>query len=103
MTDTSWKEKLKKELVKCLASEKEIQKIIVFGSFLYSEEPHDMDIAVFQDSKESYLPLALKYRKNTNNLVHEIALDIIPLRIDVQDDPFLLEIKRGEIIYEREY
>jgi hypothetical protein len=34
-----------------------------FGSFLTSNDPHDLDIAVFQDSDESYYPLAMKYRR----------------------------------------
>ena len=39
---------LKRELVDCLRTEKEVQKIVVFGSFLHSDNPHDLDVAVFQ-------------------------------------------------------
>jgi uncharacterized protein len=71
---------LKRELVDCLRTEKEVQKIVVFGSFLYSDNPHDLDVAVFQDSTESYLPLALKYRQKTQSIARRIPLDILPLK-----------------------
>lgn len=95
------KEYLKKELVESLRSEKEITKIIVFGSFLSSDHPQDMDVAIFQNSKEGYLELAMKYRKKTRALARKIPLDIIPLKAEVVDDPFLLEIALGELVYER--
>ncbi len=47
------KERLKRELISCLVSEKEIKKIIVFGSFLHSNNPNDIDVAIFQDSTYS--------------------------------------------------
>ena len=91
---------LKKELVSCLRSEKEIRKIVVFGSFLNSPSPQDIDVAVFQDSAEAYLPLAIKYRRQTRSLAHKIAVDIFPLKPVINDDPFLAEIARGEVVYE---
>ena len=59
------KETLKRQVATCLASEPEVRKVVVFGSFLESDNPNDLDIAVFQESDESYLPLALKYRRRT--------------------------------------
>jgi predicted nucleotidyltransferase len=96
-----FKEALKKQLVKSLSSEKEIDKIIVFGSFIESEDPHDIDIAIFQHSAESYLTLAMKYRKLTRKIAKMIPIDIIPVKSDAQNNSFLSEIESGELIYER--
>ena len=54
------KERLKKEIAERLSEFPEVQRVIVFGSFVTSDDPHDPDIAVFQDSNESYYPPALK-------------------------------------------
>jgi predicted nucleotidyltransferase len=95
------KNDLKRELVDCLHTEKEVQKIVVFGSFLHSDNPHDLDVAVFHDRTEPYLPLALKYRQRTRSIARRIALDILPLKSWASDDPFLAEVARGEVVYER--
>jgi uncharacterized protein len=95
------KDLLKRQLISCLEGEKEVRKIVVFGSFLKSSDPHDLDVAVFQDSSEKYLPLAMKYRKKTRTIARVIPLDIIPLRADARGEVFMDEIIQGEIIYER--
>jgi len=95
------KQQLKGQLVTALADEHEVCRIVVFGSFLHSDHPHDLDVAVFQDSDETYLPLAMKYRKRTREIARVIPLDIIPLRIGVKDGFFMDEIERGEVIYEK--
>ena len=95
------KQKLKQELVRCLKDEKEILKIVVFGSFIESGQPNDMDVAVFQDSKQSYLPLALKYRQRIRSLSRRIPVDIIPIQSGADTGYFLPEVSRGEVIYER--
>ncbi|MDQ3013015.1 MAG: nucleotidyltransferase domain-containing protein [Acidobacteriota bacterium] len=95
------KRSLKQALVECLRTEPEVRRIVVFGSFLRSDDPHDLDVAVFQDSAEDYLPLALKYRRKTRMLARRIVLDILPLKLGAQSDPFLAEVARGEVIYER--
>ncbi|MCU0610440.1 MAG: nucleotidyltransferase domain-containing protein [Candidatus Eisenbacteria bacterium] len=92
---------LKRTLVRCLSGENEITKIIVLGSFLTSETPHDIDVAVFQDSAEGYLPLALRYRKRTRDVSRIIPLDLIPVNSRAWSGPFLDEITKGEVIYER--
>ena len=56
------KELLKQQLVSSLKIENEVFRIVVFGSFVNSDNPHDMDVAIFQDSDEKYLPLAMRYR-----------------------------------------
>ena len=95
------KDSLKKELIQSLKSEKEIKKIVIFGSFLDSEKPNDIDVAVFQDSKETYLTLALKYRKLIREIIRKIPVDIIPIRANIFESSFLAEIEAGELIYER--
>ncbi len=95
------KQTLKRQLVSSLKTEREVCRIVIFGSFLSSNDPQDIDVAVFQDSNEKYLPLAMKYRKKTREIAHRIPLDILPLKAGVQGEVFIDEIERGEIIYER--
>jgi uncharacterized protein len=92
---------IKKQVIELLKDEPEVQRIVVFGSFLTSAHPHDIDIAVFQNSNQPYLPLALKYRKKMRPLSYKIALDIIPIKQTAERSQFLLEIDSGEKIYER--
>ena len=95
------KQLLKQQLVGLLKTEKEVCRIVIFGSFVDSDNPHDLDVAVFQDSDEKYLPLAMKYRRKTRDIARRIPLDIIPLKAGVQGEIFMDEIERGEVIYER--
>lgn len=88
-------------LVASLAVEREVCRIVVFGSFLHSDDPHDLDVAVFQDSVEGYLPLALKYRRKTRDIARIIPVDIVPLKAGGRDGFFLDEIEQGETLYER--
>jgi predicted nucleotidyltransferase len=89
------------EIIQSLKLEKEINKIVVFGSFLVSKNPHDIDVAIFQDSKESYLSLAMKYRRLTREISKSIPIDIIPIKSNASNNSFLSEIEAGELIYER--
>jgi predicted nucleotidyltransferase len=95
------KEQLKQEIRESLSAEKEVNKIVVFGSFVKSANPNDVDIAIYQDSDESYLTLAMKYRKLTRQIAKKIAVDIIPIKANVGESWFLSEIEAGELIYER--
>ncbi len=97
----SQKEEIKRRIVACLSTEKEIRKIVIFGSFLNSPDPHDVDVAVFQESGEAYLPLALKYRRAVRSVADTIPLDIIPIRSSGSSGTFLDEVARGEVVYER--
>jgi uncharacterized protein len=99
--DSTQKEMLKRDLVACLSADSEIERIVVFGSFVTSETPADMDVAVFQSSNASYIPLAMKYRRQTRAVAHRIPLDIIPIRTDASSGAFLKEIESGETVYER--
>ena len=95
------KDSLKQQLVGSLKTEREVCRIVVFGSFVNSDDPHDMDVAVFQDSNEKYLPLAMKYRRKTRDIARIIPMDILPLKAGVQGEIFMGEIELGEVIYER--
>ncbi len=94
------KEKIKIKIKNRLSNEKEIQKIIVFGSFVNSNNPNDIDIAVFQSSSEQYMTLSMKYRKLMRELITTIPYDIIPIQPNAAGS-FLKDIEAGEIIYER--
>ena len=75
---------------------------MIFGSFLTSDDPQDLDVAVFQDSGEHYLPLALRYRKLLRPVADQIPLDVMPLRTSVPGGWFVRnEVLRGEVVYER--
>ena len=91
---------IKKKLRETLSKEKEVSRIIIFGSFLNSKSPGDLDVAVFQNSKEKYLNLSLKYRKLTREIAKIIPLDIIPV-MENSEGTFLNEINMGEVIYEK--
>ena len=102
MKTEKWsKESLKQEIIKCLRSEQEVKKIIIFGSFLNSDNPNDIDVAVFQDSDKTYLTLAMKYRKLTRNIARRIPIDIIPIKSNASENSFLSEIESGELVYEK--
>ena len=68
--------KIKRELAACLAGQREIRKVMIFGSFLTSDDPQDLDVAVFQDSDENYLPPAMRYRKLLRPVADQIPLDV---------------------------
>jgi len=95
------KEQLKEEIVAGLAGFPEVHRVVVFGSFVTSDDPHDLDIAVFQNSDESYYPLAMKYRRTLRSIAKRIPLDVVPIRRDAAEGPFMKEIQKGEILYER--
>lgn len=101
MISENEKQDIKRELIGCLRSEKEVRRIVIFGSFLNSSDPNDIDVAVFQDSNDQYLTLAMKYRKRTRNIARIISLDIIPIRSDASSGFLMDEIRQGEVIYER--
>jgi len=101
MVTPEQKQELKRALVASLKAEKGIQKVVVFGSFLTSNDPIDMDVAVFQDSAEGYVKLAMRYRKLTRAISKKIPVDIFPVRPDAETNSMLTEIGYGEVVYER--
>ena len=92
---------LKEKIIDCLKAEEEIERIVFFGSFMFAVDPHDIDVAIFQDSNQSYLDLAMKYRRLTRDVAKEIPLDIIPLKSGISEFAFLNEIEKGVVVYER--
>lgn len=95
------KEKIKKDIAALLSRAVEVRKVVVFGSFLTSVAPNDLDVAVFQDSDESYLPLAMKYRRLLRPIADLIPIDVVPVRSTGASGQLLAEIQKGEVIYER--
>lgn len=94
------KEMVKNEIIASLSVFPEVRKVVIFGSFVNSETPQDIDIAVFQDSNEGYYPLARKYRRTLRNVARIIPMDVIPIRPNPEHEPFLREIEKGEVVYE---
>ncbi len=92
---------LKQQVVACLRNEPEVRRIVLFGSFVASSAPQDLDVAVFQESEEGYLPLALKYRRLLRPVANRIPVDVLPLRARDANGVFLSEIERGEVVYVR--
>jgi predicted nucleotidyltransferase len=95
------RERLKQEVVACLSGEPEVRRVVLFGSFVTSPSPHDLDVAVFQESDEGYLPLALKYRRLLRSVAETIPVDVLPLRTVGVAGEFLKEVERGEVVYVR--
>ena len=94
------KEIVKKKIAALLSGFSEVRRVVIFGSFLTSDDPHDLDIAVFQDSDENYYPLAMKYRRTLRNVARMIPLDVIPVRPNPGQGSFMQEIEKGEVLYE---
>lgn len=95
------KETLKKEIRRCFDSDPQVEKVVVFGSFLNSSSPNDLDVAVFGDFSGPYLPLALEYRKRIRSIARTIPVDVFPVRGEDPHGVFLKEIQEGEVVYER--
>ena len=95
------KERLRKEIVRLLTQFSEVRRIVIFGSFITSSEPHDLDVAVFQDSEENYYSLAMKYRRSLRSVANQIPLDVIPLRRSLEQSAFRQQLDKGEVLYER--
>lgn len=93
------KNEIKNKIVHSLKEQKEVKRIIVFGSFNKSDSPNDIDIAVVQIRSENYMTLALRYRKLIRNISREIAVDIFPI-VEKNDNSFFRnEVSNGEVIY----
>ena len=98
------KEQLKRELAAALADDASVEKVVVFGSFNNSDEPHDMDIAVFSTSTADYLTQALAYRRKLRGIARIIPLDVLPISLPCDPDaPFFGEINKGETVYEKRH
>jgi len=78
----------------------EVNKVILFGSFIKSNNPNDIDIAIVQNSNDNFLTLSLKYRKVLRELSKTIPLDIVPIKANTTG-VFLEEINKGQVVYEK--
>ena len=94
------KQQIKREVASRLKGEPEVRKVVIFGSFHSSLDPNDMDVAIFQDSDETYLPLAMKYRKLLRPVADRIPLDVVPIHRTAAHGAFFDEIQKGEVVYE---
>ena len=83
-----------------LSQFQEVNKVILFGSFVNSNNPNDIDIAIVQNSNDNFLTLSLKYRKVLRDLSKMIPLDIVPIKQNSKG-VFLEEINKGQVVYER--
>lgn len=95
------KEKIISTIKDKLCAEPEVQKIVIFGSFIKEGVPNDIDIAVYQSSDKNYLLLALKYRKLLRDICKQVAIDVLPLKYGLYDEFTRSEIENGEDIFER--
>jgi predicted nucleotidyltransferase len=91
---------IQNEIIKKISPFKEVEKIIIFGSFVKSNNPNDIDVAVFQNTQENYMTLSLRYRKSLRDIAKQIPMDLLPVRPN-PSGYFLNEIIGGDIIYER--
>jgi len=97
----SQKNSIKNDIITALRDNDEVDKIIIFGSFNTADNPDDIDIALFEDSNDNYLTLAMKYRKQLRHISKILPIDIIPLKKGTLSFSFVDEINNGTVIYER--
>lgn len=95
------KDRIKGEVLKGLSFDESIRKIIVFGSFVKSNEPRDLELAIISVSDKNYLSLALEYRRKLRGVAKETPIDLIPIRIPYEEIAFMKENNSGEVIYEK--
>jgi len=96
--------KVKEDLITALVDDVTVEKIIIFGSFLTTEHPHDLDVAIYSTSPDDYLTQAMSFRRRLRAIARLIPIDIVPVSMPIDPDTsFLLEIEKGEIIYEKRH
>jgi predicted nucleotidyltransferase len=96
------KNKVKLDVISALSDDATIEKIIIFGSFNTSDEPHDLDVAIFSTSPADYLTQAMSFRRKLRGIARIIPLDVVPVSTPINNNSsFLQEILKGEIIYEK--
>ena len=95
------KNRIKQAIVDAIKDEDSIHKIIIFGSFLISDTPGDVDVAVVGVFPYGYLETAIRLRKKVRHIANILPVDIVPVREDVPGNTFVQEIQKGEVIYER--
>jgi uncharacterized protein len=93
---------IRQQLQSAFVDDSKVEKIIVFGSFVTSDTPHDLDLAVFCHSSDDYLTLALALRKKLRNISSIIPIDLVPIAMPYDPSAaFMQEINKGEVVYEK--
>ena len=96
------KEELKQQIRTFCTRNSAIEKVIIFGSFIHSLTPHDIDLAIISNSSADYLTQAMEYRRLLRPISQIIPIDIIPIKKEAfNNEGFISEIRRGELIYEK--
>ena len=96
--------KIRRQLQSVFTDDDKVEKIVVFGSFISSESPHDMDVAVFCNSSDDYLSLALALRKKLRGISSIIPIDLVPIAVPYDPSAaFMQEINKGEVVYEKRH
>ena len=95
------KQRLKQAVVDAMRDEFAIHKIMIFGSFLTSDTPGDIDVAVFGNFPQWYLETALRLRKKVRHLAAILPIDIVPVQEGAPCSRFMEAFEQGEVIYER--
>lgn len=73
----------------------------MFGSFLFSETPGDIDVAVLGEFTHGYLEVATRLRKKVRHIAKMLPVDIVPIQEDAPQNKFVQEVYKGEVVYER--
>jgi len=94
---------IKDLIVKNLSDISDISKIIIFGSFIISKQPNDIDIAILDSSGKDYFTLSAIYRKKLRPISEILPIDVIPIVKLEPDNKATIEndILMGEVIYEK--
>ncbi len=96
------KQNIRRQLRTAFIDDGTIEKIVIFGSFIDSESPNDLDLAVFCNSSDDYPTLSLALRKKLRDISSIIPIDLVPIAMPC--DPlaaFRQEINKGEVVYEK--
>jgi len=65
-------------------------------------EKYWLDLAVFCNSSDDYLTLALALRKKLRNISSIIPIDLVPIAMPYDPSAaFMQEINNGEVVYEK--
>lgn len=94
------KKEIKQAIVNALKEDTDIHKLIIFGSFLYSDAPNDIDVAIMGKFSQGYLDAAIKLRQKVRHIAKILPVDIVPIQENAPQNRFLQEILSGEVIYE---
>lgn len=94
------KKEIKDEIIRSLLGEN-VNKIMIFGSFVYSDNPNDLDLAVYLNDNGDYFDVTADLRSKLRSVNRYIPLDVVPIAPGIKEAHFLTEIEKGEVIYER--